>query len=115
MPEIYFRFCFLAVHIQTARLSIRTLHDMQYGASHSQCMQCAEHLLQKTGPSSTDSTWFGDNKINCHAIVQPIFMRFTGIVGYDSPHNVIQFECNRPVNGETAKVLKIIRKYLVKF
>ena len=38
---------------------------------------------------TTASTWFGDNKINCHAIVQPIFMRFSGIVGYGNPHNVI--------------------------
>ena len=27
MPEIYFRFCFLAVHTRTTRLSIRTLHN----------------------------------------------------------------------------------------
>jgi hypothetical protein len=89
MPEIYFRFLLLAVHTQIARLSIRTLYDMQYGASHSQCVQCAAHLLQKTGPSSTASTWFGDNKTNCHAILQPIFMKFAGVVGYGSPHNII--------------------------
>jgi len=46
-------------------------------------------LLRKTGPSFTDYTWFDDNKINCHAIVQPIFMKFTGIAGYGSPHNTI--------------------------
>ena len=113
MPEIYFRFCFLAVHIQTARLSIRKLHDMQYGASHSQCMQCAAHLFARSaavymtrraesagpigcissgpphGPIVTPVPLLDDNKIKCHAIVQLIFMKFAGIVGNGSPHNVV--------------------------
>jgi len=51
--------------------------------------------VAKTGPSSIAArglTWLDDNKINCHAIVQPIFMKFTDIVGYGNPRNIIEFE-----------------------
>ena len=92
MPKIYFRFCFLAVHTPyTDRTAVHT-----HAARHvERCVtlkahsNSKAHLLYKTGPSSTNFTWFVDNKINCHAIVQPIFMKFTGIVGYGSPNNLI--------------------------
>ena len=83
MHEIYFRFCFSAVHTHAARHAVRCVTFTMHA------VRSAPVLLQKTGPSSTDYTWFGDNKINCHAIVQPIFMKFTGIVGSGSLHNVI--------------------------
>ena len=54
------------------------------------------------------SEGFNNVIIYCDAVVQSIFMKFAGIVGIDHTHNIFQFEWNRPVNDETAKVLKTI-------
>ena len=103
LPEIYFRFCFwLSIYRPhgcpyarcTTCSTVRHTHNacsaqqfnygLWTGAQHTCCCKKRDQNF-----NSTASTWLGDNKINCHAIVQPIFMKFTGIVGYGSPHNII--------------------------